>query len=469
MPLPLFNKLFRRSKNQPPKDQVPKDQPPDETAPKDQSSTEETIHQFLLEIEQIQELLLDQLDYSKVGALEADQAGLRAYLTEETNKAIAKRYPQQLPDETMRQRLIAAVIDEMVGFGPLEILMQDKGVTDVFINSYNDIFIETKGKIQNTAVQFLDNDHIFRLVNRIASKSGRHLDLSSPYFDSQLPDGSRIHAIIPPLAIDGIKVSIRKYSFNKLDLFSLVGSESMDEMMAKFLQLAIRSRFNVVICGGTGSGKTTLMNALLTTIPAGERIITIEDTPELEPGHAHAVRLLTRQPNPEGKGGVGQAELMINALRMRPDRVILGELRGSEAFNLLHAMNTGQDGTMATLHASGPEEVVSRLLNMILMARYALSAESVRHQIAGALDLIIYVTRLINGARRVMNISQVSSTADGDVKIDDIFRLEIAEITATSLKAQFVKLAPSLSKRIVNKLMVAGCLKEYKELFGLDE
>lgn len=417
---------------------------------------------FLVVVKKMHESLLDQINYFQVEALQNDQQALNGYLKQEIDKLIAK---MKIPAEDIHN-LSLAIFDEVVGFGPIEPLLRDKTVTDIFINAPDAIYIEAYGRIQKTYIKFLDNEHIFRLVHRVASRSGRHLDLGTPYFDSQLPDGSRIHAIIPPLAIDGIKVSIRKYSFQKFDLYSLVHGGALNETMAKFLEIAVKARFNIAICGGTGSGKTTLMNSLLASISPGERMVTIEDTPELEPSHHHAVRLLTRLPNPEGKGAVTQADLMINALRMRPDRVILGELRGAEAFNLLHAMNTGQDGTMTTLHASGAEEVISRLLNMILMARYSLSAESVRQQIAGALDLIIYITRLVDGSRRVMTISQVSSAEDGDIQIDDLFRFDIEKITPEELKGKFIMLPTPTSKRILSKLTVVGLTKDYAAIFA---
>ncbi len=419
---------------------------------------------FLLKVKELHEQLLESLDYFKIDALQDKQEELIAYLTQEIEKTIVKTEKSAEAGEV--QTLAAAVFDEVIGFGPVEPLLRDKTITDIFINAPDAVYVESFGRVQKTAVNFLDNDHILRLVHRVASKSGRHLDLGTPYFDSQLPDGSRIHAIIPPLAIDGIKVSIRKYSFQKLNLYSLVERGCLNETMAKFLQIAVKARFNIIICGGTGSGKTTLMNSLLASISPGERMITIEDTPELEPSHTHAVRLLTRLPNPEGKGAVTQADLMINALRMRPDRVILGELRGAEAFNLLHAMNTGQDGTMTTLHASGTDEVISRLLNMILMARYSLSVESVRQQIAGALDLIIYVTRLVDGSRRVMTMSQVSSTEEGNIKINELFHFDIEKITESELIGKFVKNQMYLTNRISNKLIAVGLSDEYKAIFA---
>jgi pilus assembly protein CpaF len=420
--------------------------------------------EFLIKVLQVHEILLDSLDYGKVDRLQSEKEAFHLYLREEIDKTIKQMKVTTTPEDS--QKLANAVFDEVTGFGPVEPLFKDKTITDIFINGPNDIYVERRGRIEKTKVSFLDGDHIFRLVHRVASKSGRHLDLSTPYFDAQLPDGSRIHAIIPPLAIDGIKVSIRKYEFQKLNLDILVKGGSLSEDMARFLQIAVQARFNIAICGGTGSGKTTLMNSLLASIRHGERMITIEDTPELEPSHPHAVRLLTRLPNPEGKGGVTQADLMINALRMRPDRVILGELRGAEAFNLLHAMNTGQDGTMVTLHASGSEEVVSRLLNMILMARYTLSAESVRQQIGSALDLIIYVTRLVDGSRRVMTISQVSSDESDDMRIEDIFRFEIEKITSQELQGKFVKLRTPPTKKMLSKLITVGLRKDYEEIFA---
>lgn len=424
----------------------------------------ETDIEFLRRVQTVHEKLLDDLDYDEMSAIQEDPEKLKNYLTQEIKKLIRKKKISKITDDNTR--LIDAVIDELLGFGPVEQLLREKTITDIFINGPNKIFVEKKGKVEKSSICFIDGEHIYRLVQRLASKSGRHLDLGTPYFDAQLPDGSRLHAIIPPVAIDGIKVSIRKFLFQKLKVESLVDGGSLTPPMTKLLQIAVQARFNIVICGGTGSGKTTLLNALLGSIRSGERVITIEDTPELEPTHGHTVRLITRLPNPEGKGGVTQADLMINALRMRPDRVVLGELRGPEAFNLLHAMNTGQDGSMVTLHASGSEEVISRLLNMILMARYSLSANSVRQQIAGALDLIVYVARLVDGSRRVMTISQIQKDSDGEIKIDDLFRYDIQKISPTSVEGSFLQFNPTIPKHFLNKLTTSGLKEEYLELFS---
>jgi len=439
---------------------------PIESEPK-KTETYEDIKNFLVRVQIIHEKLLDTFDYTIIDKLQSDKKALHAYILKQINEYISKMKVADKGGDD--EKLAAAVFDEIVGFGPVEPLLKDDSITDIFINGPESVYVERRGIVEKVFIYFLNQEHIFRLVQRAASKSGRHLDLNTPYFDAQLADGSRIHAIIAPCAIDGIKVSIRKYSFERLNIYNLVETGSLSETMAKFLHIAVQARLNIAICGGTGSGKTTLLNSLLTSIRPGERMVTIEDTPELEPEHHHVVRLLTRIANPEGKGAVTQADLMINALRMRPDRVILGEMRGAEAFNLLHAMNTGQDGTMVTLHASGTEEVISRLLNMILMARYALSAETVRQQIAGALDLIIYVTRLVNGARRVMVISQVSSSDEEDIIIEDLFRFEIEKITPKELIGKFVTTNVTPTKRILSKLLTAGLTKDFNALFEKDK
>jgi pilus assembly protein CpaF len=422
---------------------------------------------FLHQVRAVHEQLLDGLDYTEIDRLQSDPMVLKLYLLQEIERLILKK--NILQKSEISTHLLEAVFDEVLGFGPIEPLLRDETITDIFINSPTTTYIERKGRVEKANIRFIDNEHIFRLVQRVAAKSGRHLDLSTPYFDAQLPDGTRIHAIIPPIAIDGIKVSLRKYSFQKFHIGSLINGGCLTDTMARFLQIGVEARFNIAICGGTGSGKTTLLNSLLASLGKRERIITIEDTPELESPHHHTVRLLTRIANPEGKGAVTQADLMINALRMRPDRVILGELRGSEAFNLLHAMNTGQDGSMVTLHASGAEEVISRLLNMILMARYSLSSESVRQQIAGALDLIVYVARLVDGSRRVMTISQVSGDENGDLVIEDVFRYNIEKINQDELIGSFQQFDIAPTTRNRNKLITSGLLKEYESLFKKEE
>lgn len=427
----------------------------------------EDYYQFLLKVHDIHETLLDTLDYDEMHKIGGEAEKVREYLRGPIHEIINDNKIEG--DEEFIKQLVDAVIYEVIGFGPLEPLLEDSTVTDIFVNSPEKIFVESKGKVQLSHLRFINDQHVLRLVQRVASKSGRHLDLGTPYLDAQLPDGSRLHAIIPPIAIEGVKVSIRKFLFNKLDIHKLVDSGSMSSAMAHMLQICVRGRFNMVVCGGTGTGKTTLLNSLLDAIRPGERVITLEDTPELEPTHGHTIRLVTRKANAEGKGEVSQELLMINALRMRPDRVILGEMRGSEAFTLLHAMNTGQDGSMATLHASGTEEVLTRLLNMILMAKYSLSVESVRQQIAGALDLVVYIARLVDGSRRVMSISTVSKGEDESIKVHHLFKYRIDKINETQLEGEFEQFVPVLPPRIKNKLITAGLYNEFKEIFPVIE
>ena len=430
---------------------------------------EEKNRKFLQLVCSYHEQLLNELDYDEIDKLNNDKENLKNYLIRQIELFLGRNQNYQkepaAPEE--KAKLIQSIIDELLGFGPVEELLREDTITDIFVNSPNTTFVERRGRVVLSNIRFLDDDHIYRLVQRVAAKSGRHLDLGTPYLDAQLPDGSRLHAIIPPVAIGGIKVSIRKFLFKKLELNSLISSGSITDTMAKFLQFAVQSRFNIAICGGTGSGKTTLMNSLLNSIRPGERVITIEDTPELEPSHGHIIRLVTRSPNSEGKGGVSQAELMVNALRMRPDRVILGELRGAEAFNLLHAMNTGQDGSMVTLHASGAEEVVSRLLNMILMAKFGLSSESVRQQVGEALDLVVYVARLVDGSRRVMRISQMGKLPNGEMDIQDLFTYEIKKITPQNVEGSFKQHKIPLPTRFVNKLTTSGLRDNCYELLGI--
>lgn len=418
---------------------------------------------FLKIVHAIHEKLLDYIDYQQMRHLEDDYEQKKSYLLQVISTMLKQEKIEGADAEN--PEMMQAVIDEVLGFGPLEQLLRDAKVTDIFVNSPTKIFIEKKGRVDRTHVRFVDEEHVYRLVQRIASKSGRHLDLGTPYLDAHLPDGSRLHAIIPPCAIEGTKLSIRKFLFNKLSVEALVEGGSMTMEMAKFLRFAVKARFNIVICGGTGSGKTTLLNTLLDAIRGGERVITIEDTPELEPTHGHIIRLITRTPNAEGKGGVSQEDLMINALRMRPDRVVLGELRGAEAFNLLHAMNTGQDGSMVTLHASGTEEVLARLLNMILMAKYSLSVESVRQQIAGALDIVVYIARLVDGSRRLMTIAQISRDQKGDIHVNNLFQYRVDKINEHELIGEHEKITHPLPNRLKNKLMVSGLLNEYLDIF----
>jgi len=319
------------------------------------------------------------------------------------------------------QELGSSIYDEMVGLGPLEPLLKDETINDILINGPYQVYIERLGELELTPVRFRDNDHLLRIVNRIVAGVGRRIDESQPMVDARLADGSRVNAAIAPIAIDGAAVSIRKFSKKPLTLERLVGVGAMPSCLAEFLHGAVRSRVSTVISGGTGSGKTTLLNALSAAISHGERLITIEDAAELQLQQPHVVRLETRPPNIEGKGEIRQRELVKNALRMRPDRVILGEVRAEEAFDMLQAMNTGHEGSMATIHANNPREAIGRLEQMIAMGGLALSPDAMRQQIASAIGLIVQVMRLSDGKRKVTHVTEITGMEGQVVQMQDIF------------------------------------------------
>lgn len=416
----------------------------------------------LLKIRSIHELLLKHLDYEKIENVDDDRESKRIFILKEVQRI--QKEKKLFKEDYLEIDLLNGVVDEVLGFGPLETLLRDRAITDILVNQFDEIFVEKMGKLYRTSLRFIDEEHVYRLLQKETAKSGYHIDLGNPHVNAQLPDGSRLHAVIPPLAVGGTKISIRKFMLKKLDSSVLLSKGTMTEDMFEFLNIAVKARMNIVICGGTGSGKTTLLNLLLNCVSEKERVLVIEDTTELEPSHHHVVRLLTRQQNPEGKGGITQDDLMIDALRMRPDRVILGELRGAEAFNLLHAMNTGQDGSMVTLHASGTQEAFARLSNMILMAKYSLSSESITEQIAGALDLVIYQARLVDGSRKIMNISLVNRGARGQIEAQHFYKYEIDTITPHELKGRFLRSSPPLTERFENKLIISGLYGQYKKL-----
>jgi pilus assembly protein CpaF len=313
------------------------------------------------------------------------------------------------------------VFDEMVGLGPIEPLLQDDSIADILINGPFQVYVERRGELEATPVRFRDNDHLLRIVNRIVATVGRRIDESQPMVDARLPDGSRVNAAISPVAIDGAAVSIRKFSKKPFNLERLVEFGAMPACVAEFLHGAVRARVSTVISGGTGSGKTTLLNALSSAISIKERLITIEDAAELQLQQPHVVRLETRPPNIEGKGEIRQRELVKNALRMRPDRVILGEVRGEEAFDMLQAMNTGHEGSMATIHANTPRDAITRLEQMVAMSGMALTPESIRGQIGSAVQLIIQVMRLSDGKRRLTSVTEITGMEGQVVQMQEIF------------------------------------------------
>ncbi|HEY9856015.1 MAG TPA: CpaF family protein [Stenomitos sp.] len=321
-----------------------------------------------------------------------------------------------------RDRLVDGIYDDMLGLGPLEPLLADDAISEIMVNSPRKVYVERAGRITKVDVVFSDDAHLLRVIDRIVSKVGRRIDESSPMCDARLPDGSRVNAIIPPLAIDGPCLTIRKFRKDPLKVDSLIGIGSLTEAMADFLKGCVEARLNVLISGGTGSGKTTLLNVLSSFIPTRERLITIEDAAELQLQQDHVIRLETRPANVEGAGRVDQSELLKNSLRMRPDRIILGEVRGGEALAMLQAMNTGHEGSLATIHANSARDALSRLETMVLMAGMDLPLKAIREQTASALDLIVQIERASDGSRRVVGISEVVGMEGDVLQMQEIYR-----------------------------------------------
>src|SRR5687768_8559384 len=323
-----------------------------------------------------------------------------------------------------RESIVADVLHELFGLGPLELLLHDPSVSDILVNRFDQVYVERHGKLEPTEVIFKDERHLQQIIERIVSSIGRRIDESSPMVDARLADGSRVNAIIPPLALDGSVMSIRRFRTDKLGADDLVGRESWTTPMKDFLDAAVACRLNVVVSGGTGSGKTTLLNILSGYIGEHERVVTIEDAAELKLRQRHVVRLETRPANIEGKGAVRQRDLVVNALRMRPDRIILGEVRSDEALDMLQAMNTGHDGGLTTIHANSPRDALYRLDTMVAMSNLNIPEKAVRHQTASAINLIIQVTRLSDGTRKVTSITELTGMEGEMVTLQDIFVFE---------------------------------------------
>jgi len=341
----------------------------------------------------------------------------------------AERLVAELADEHriglsgQEQREAAAeLVDDMLGFGPLAPLLQDETVTDIMVNGPYRVFVEQRGKLALSPARFRDNAHLAGIAQRIAAAVGRRIDESSPMVDARLADGSRVNIVFPPLALNGACLSIRKFARRKLDFAQLVRNGSISPAMARVLEIASRARLNIIVSGGTGSGKTTMLNALSRLIDPQERIVTVEDAAELQLQQPHVVRLETRPPNLEGRGEVTQRDLVRNALRMRPDRIILGECRGAEAFDMLQAMNTGHDGSMSTIHANSARDAVTRIENMVMMGQATLPAKAIRTQIVSAVDIILQVERMRDGVRRVTQLTEVVGLEGEVVVLNDVFR-----------------------------------------------
>ncbi len=364
--------------------------------------------------------LINRMDLTKLSTLTPDQVHAEVSRLAETVLA-QEAMPLSVSE---RDRLVNDVQHELFGLGPLEPLLADPTISDILVNSHDTIYIERRGKIEATNVRFKDDEHLMRVIERIVSSVGRRIDESSPMVDARLQDGSRVNAIIPPLSIDGPVVSIRRFGSDPLRMSSLIEFKALTKDIADMLQMVVTARLNILISGGTGAGKTTLLNALSAYIPENERIVTIEDSAELQLQQPHVVRLETRPPNIEGRGEVTQRDLVRNALRMRPDRIVIGEVRGGEAIDMLQAMNTGHDGSLTTVHANTPRDALSRLETMIQMTGMRLSDRAMRQQIASALNLVVQVARMSDGSRRVTSISEITGMEGETITMQEIFQYE---------------------------------------------
>ncbi len=356
---------------------------------------------------------------------------------------------------TERDRLAQEVLDEVFGLGPLEPLLKDDTISDILVNTYNSIYVERRGQLEKTTLTFQDNRHLLHIIDKIVSGVGRRIDESSPMVDARLKDGSRVNAIIPPLAVDGPILSIRRFGSSPLGAEDLIRFQALTPPMLDFLKGCVKARLNIVISGGTGSGKTTLLNTLSSFISERERIVTIEDSAELQLRQDHVVRLETRPPNVEGKGAIRQRELVINALRMRPDRVVLGEIRGEETMDMLQAMNTGHDGSLTTLHSNTPRDALARLETMAMMGDVKIGEKAIRAQIAAAVHIIIQASRMSDGSRRITHISEITGSQGDVVSMQDIFLFEKKGLGPNGkVKGRFY--ATGIVPKCVDKLIAAG-------------
>jgi pilus assembly protein CpaF len=390
-------------------------------------------------------MLINRMDLTKLATLTPEQV----------NAEVSRLAESVLTQEAMplsssdRDRLVDEVQHELFGLGPLEPLLKDSSISDILVNSHGTIYIEKKGKLELTNVAFKDDEHLMRVIERIVSSVGRRIDESSPMVDARLKDGSRVNAIIPPLSIDGPVLSIRRFGTEPLRMNALVENQALTKDIADMLEMCVNARLNVLISGGTGAGKTTLLNALSAYIPEEQRIVTIEDSAELQLQQPHVVRLETRPPNIEGRGEVTQRDLVRNALRMRPDRIVIGEVRGGEAIDMLQAMNTGHDGSLTTIHANTPRDALARLETMIQMTGMRLSERAMRQQVASAVDMVLQVARLSDGSRRVTSISEITGMEGDTITMQEIFLYErtglgpqgqvIGRFRATGIRPRFAE------------------------------
>ena len=393
----------------------------------------------------IHDKLLDSIDFSVITNMEGSK--LRAEISKISEEMINEE--QALLNSKEKESLLKALQDEILGYGPLESFLKDTTTSDILVNTHNQIYVERFGKLELTDARFKDENHLRKIIDKIVSGVGRRIDESSPMVDARLPDGSRVNAIIPPLALDGSLLSIRRFAVDPLRLPDLVASNTLTAEMGELLRGIVQARLNVLICGGTGSGKTTLLNVLSGFIPDDERIVTIEDSAELQLQQSHVVRLETRPANVEGRGQVTQRDLVRNSLRMRPDRIVVGEVRGEEAFDMLQAMNTGHDGSLTTIHSNSARDALIRVETMVAMTGFDIPSLFLRHYISSAIDIIVHTSRLSDGSRRVLSLQEVSGMEGDTISLQEIFRFKQEGLTsdgkvkggfqATGIRPRFVE------------------------------
>ena len=396
--------------------------------------------------------LIKRVDLDKLGEMQETRGAQQQFF----NVIQSMVNEQGVPlSATERDRLAQEVVDEVFGLGPLEPLLKDDTISDILVNTYSSIYVERRGVLERTALSFQDNRHLLHIIDKIVSAVGRRVDESSPMVDARLPDGSRVNVIIPPLAVDGPILSIRRFGSSPLGGADLLRFQAMTPPMLEFLSGCVKARLNIIISGGTGSGKTTLLNTLSSFISERERIVTIEDSAELQLRQEHVVRLETRPPNVEGKGGIRQRELVINALRMRPDRVVLGEVRGEECLDMLQAMNTGHDGSLATIHSNTPRDALARLETMAMMGEIRIAEKAIRAQIAAAVHIIIQASRMSDGSRRITHITELTGAFTDIISMQDIFLFEKKGIGPNGkVRGRFY--ATGIVPKCADKLQAAG-------------
>src|ERR1700730_10613172 len=397
--------------------------------------------------------ILDRLDLEKLGRTPSDAAREEVLLLIR-NTVNSEAVPLSFAE---RERLAREILDEIFGLGPLEALLKDPTTSsDILVNRYDRVYVERAGKLEPTGLSFKDDSHLMQIIDRIVSRVGRRVDESSPMVDARLPDGSRVNAIIPPLAIDGPCLSIRRFGRDPITARNMIENKTLTEPMLELLSAMVKGRLNLLISGGTGAGKTTLLNVLSGYIPNVERIVTIEDAAELQLKQEHIVRLETRAPNIEGKGAVRMRQLVINSLRMRPDRIVVGEVRGEEAFDMLQAMNTGHEGSLTTVHANSPRDALSRIENMVSMANLNIPERAIRHQIANAVHAVVQIARLSDGSRKILTISEVIGMEGDMISLQDIFIFERTGVDESG-KVRGAFHSTGVTPHFADRLATAGC------------